>query len=447
MTALPTRVGEYCLATTTDTCEVCTEGTTDCMYGFHQGPAHAGVGVGMDGNRQGTYLTMMSLPGLKFGIINVIGNFGTVFLDQSYWQSGIAAKPASAHKGFILGGMVWFTIPFSLATALGLAGNALNVALHSSDAGNGLVPPASAIALMGTVGGVLVITQLTMAILSTGSAECIAVSSLWSYDIYRTYINPNASGKQILMQSRIWVAIWALVMALASITLNAMGLGLGWVYCFMGIWIGSGVCPVALCIYSDKLNSFFAQLSAWLGLVCALVVWIAISFSADIPAGQDAIATLNNLDGQTYGGLTALLASGLICLIGSYAAPMGFDWNIMVTGITLVGGDGGENSKVLGDDWESKPEYLEKAKSWIFTYGVGYSVFLCVVWPIMMIPFGAFGKSSFQIWSSVALCWGWSMGLVIVILPVWEARYGLLALCGGGKATSEKGPAPETATA
>ena len=38
-----------------------------------------------------------------FGIINLVGNFGTVFVDQAYWQSAIAAKPSSSHKGYILG--------------------------------------------------------------------------------------------------------------------------------------------------------------------------------------------------------------------------------------------------------------------------------------------------------------------------------------------------------
>jgi Na+/proline symporter len=163
-------------------------------------------------NRDGSYLTMLSIPGLKFGVINVVGNFGTVFVDQSYWQSAIAASPASAHKGYLLGGLVWFTIPFALATSLGLAGNALNVALTPDDANAGLVPPASATVLMGNGGGVMTIIMLFMAITSTGSAECIAVASLWAYDGYRKYINPNASGKQILMQSRIMVIGWAVVM-------------------------------------------------------------------------------------------------------------------------------------------------------------------------------------------------------------------------------------------
>lgn len=37
-----------------------------------------------EGNNMGaSYLTMFSESGLIFGIINLIGNFGTVFVDQS----------------------------------------------------------------------------------------------------------------------------------------------------------------------------------------------------------------------------------------------------------------------------------------------------------------------------------------------------------------------------
>jgi urea-proton symporter len=56
------------------------------------------------GNRDGSYLTMLSADGLMFGVINIVGNFGTVFVDQSYWQSAIAARPTAAAKGYLLGG-------------------------------------------------------------------------------------------------------------------------------------------------------------------------------------------------------------------------------------------------------------------------------------------------------------------------------------------------------
>merc|ERR1719407_94236 len=109
------------------------------------------------GNAGGSYLTMVSIDGLMFGIINTVGNFGTVFVDQSYWQSAIAAHPASAHRGYMYGGLVWFTIPFALATSLGLAGNALNVELTGGMAGRGLVPPASAAVMGGRGMGIFMI--------------------------------------------------------------------------------------------------------------------------------------------------------------------------------------------------------------------------------------------------------------------------------------------------
>jgi len=386
--------------------------------GIHQGPANIGGLL----NRQGSYLTMMSPDGLSFGIINIIGNFGTVFVDQSYWQSAIAAKPGAAHKGYILGGLCWFTIPFALATALGLAGNALNVKLTSSDAGSGLVPPASAIALLpGSSGGLLVMIQLTMAILSTGSAECIAVSSLLTYDLYRTYFNPNASGKCILILSRVFVCFWALIMAVASIVLGLMGVGLGYVYNFMATALGSAVVPIACSIYTDKLDKVFAIIAAIGGGVCAIAVWLIYAGSL----GTVDYVTTGNLYAQLFGGLTALLSSLIICLIGMVVKPMNFDWQILLDGIKLVGGDGGDNMKVLGDDIDGTPEALLAAKKWIFKVGNGLSLFLVVFWPLATVPMGAFGKSTYQMWAGIAYMWGIVATLVIIFLPLWESKDGI----------------------
>ena len=47
---------------------------------------------------------------------------------------------------------------------------------------------------MGKSGAILITTMLFMAVTSAGSAELVAVSSLFTYDIYRTYINPKATG-------------------------------------------------------------------------------------------------------------------------------------------------------------------------------------------------------------------------------------------------------------
>jgi Na+/proline symporter len=154
-----------------------------------------------------SFLTMGSTIGLIFGITNIVGNFGTVFVDQSYWQSAVAAKPKSTVLGFLIGGMVWFAVPFCMATTTGLAGRALTMhtdingqfgAYYITGAASsaGLTPARVLAKLMGPSGAFILLLQLFMAITSTGSAEIIAVASILTYDVYYEYINPELKGRR-----------------------------------------------------------------------------------------------------------------------------------------------------------------------------------------------------------------------------------------------------------
>merc|ERR1711970_273951 len=147
------------------------------------------------GNKGGSYLTFFSSGGLVFGIVNIVGNFGTVFCDQAYWQSSVAAKPLQGVWGFIAGGLVWFAIPFTLATTMGLAYLGMSSAqgsplLSEEDVARGLAAPLVAQKLLGTTGEYAMIFLILMAVMSTGSAEVIAVASIVIYDVYQTYICP-----------------------------------------------------------------------------------------------------------------------------------------------------------------------------------------------------------------------------------------------------------------
>ena len=235
----------------------------------------------VEGNAAGAFLTMASIGGLMFGIINIVGNFGTVFVDQAYWQRAIAAKPSSTVKGFLLGGACWFAIPFTLATTMGLTAIALDVDLTPAQAQMGLVVPAAATALMGEVGAIMVLTMLFMAVTSAGSAELIAVSSLITYDIYRTYKNPGATGKQLVKVSRITIVGFGLGMGGLAVILLHMGLSLGFVYLAMGILIGSAVIPIALTILWKRTNRVAATAGAVIGLLVAVTTWVSV---AGVPA-------------------------------------------------------------------------------------------------------------------------------------------------------------------
>jgi len=147
------------------------------------------------GNKGGSYLTFFSSGGLVFGIVNIVGNFGTVFCDQAYWQSSVAAKPLQGVWGFISGGLTWFAIPFTLATTMGLAYLGMSSAqgaplLTEDDVMKGLAAPLVAQKLLGTTGEYAMLFLILMAVMSTGSAEVIAVASIVIYDVYQAYICP-----------------------------------------------------------------------------------------------------------------------------------------------------------------------------------------------------------------------------------------------------------------
>ncbi|CAA0842034.1 Urea-proton symporter DUR3 [Striga hermonthica] len=240
--------------------------------------SHAGQSCGpVTGNHKGSYATVLSSGGLVFGIINIVGNFGTVFVDNGYWVSAIAARPSSTHKGYLLGGLVWFAVPFSLATSLGLGALALDLPLTAAEASHGLVPPATAIALMGKGGSILLLTMLFMAVTSAGSSELIAVSSLCTYDMYRTYINPGATGKQILKVSRAVVLTFGCLMGILAVILNKAGVSLSWMYLAMGVFIGSAVIPIAFLLLWTKANAKGAVFGTIIGCLLGITTWLTVT--------------------------------------------------------------------------------------------------------------------------------------------------------------------------
>ena len=58
------------------------------------------------------------------------------------------------------------------------------------------------------------------AVTSAGSAELIAVSSLFTYDAYRHYFKPNATGKELLLVSKIMILVFTVVMGTPSFLLR-----------------------------------------------------------------------------------------------------------------------------------------------------------------------------------------------------------------------------------
>jgi len=388
------------------------------------------------GNAMGAYLTMASAGGLIFGVINIVGNFGTVFVDQAYWQRAIAAQPSATVKGFLLGGMCWFSIPFTLATTMGLTAVALDVELTPEQVQLGLTVPAAASVMMGEIGAIMVLVMLFMAVTSAGSAELIAVSSLITYDVYRTYKNPDASGKTLLKVSRATIVAFGLGMGGIAVVLLGMGLSLGFVYLAMGILIGSAVIPIALTITWSKTTRAGAVAGALIGVMLSLATWTGVAASE--ANGVVDIASLGGPFPMLYGNVVAILSSGLICVVISLAQNKKYDWSLMNKEMRLVGEDMTDEVKAEIEKREQDEATLKKAFQFSLKGG-GILTLVCVVlWPMPLYFSGyVFDLGFYSFWVSIAIVWVSVASFCIICIPIIEARKGFAEVFSGKKKAAE----------
>ena len=389
------------------------------ISGMYHKLTSAGILRPVEGNSGGAYLTMASTGALIFGIINIVGNFGTVFANQSYWQRAIAARPRSAVRGFLTGGLAWFAIPFTLATTLGLSAVATGVSLTPEQISNGLVAPAAASHILGDFGAILLLAMLFTAVTSAGSAELVAVSSLVTYDVYRTYIKPAASGRELIRISRITILGFGLGMGILASILFQIGASLQYVYLTMGILIGSSVVPISLSVVWRKTNKVAAISAAIAGLICGVLAWIS---SADILYGEVSIASTGQIIPLLIGNIVSISIGAVITLTGSIVKPDNFNFNVMKQRILVV--DDKIRSIIQHD---SDERVLKEAARFSYRYGVALSLLLVVAWPLPFYFSGyVFSLDMYRIWVGVAVIWAIGAAAWIVLQPLVESRRGIV---------------------
>ena len=372
----------------------------------------------VDGNAAGSFLTLASVGALIFGIINIVGNFGTVFVDQSYWQRAIASRPRSVVPGFLVGGLAWFAIPFALATTLGLAAVAVNLQLTPLEISSGLVAPLAAAHILGDVGAILMLTVLFTTVTAAGSAQLISVSSLVTYDVFRTYIKPSSTGRQLMKISRYSILGFGLGMgALASI-LFMSGISLQYVYLAMGVLIGSAVAPISLAILWKNTNRYVATSAAIIGLVCGITTWLGYSF---MTSGEVTLASTSDMFALLAGNLASILTSLAITVIGSLFRPENFNFSKLKHEIIVV------DEKIRKRlEKETNEKSLRNASRFSKQYGLTLTLILVVVWPIpLFFSNYVFTETVYTVWIWVAILWAAAAASMIWILHIIQSRDGI----------------------
>jgi Na+/proline symporter len=71
------------------------------------------------------------------------------------------------------------------------------------------------------------------AVTSSLSAEMVAVSSVMTYDVYQTYIDPKATNKEIKRVQSTMIVSYGLFAGVLAIVLNNIGITIGYLYLLM----------------------------------------------------------------------------------------------------------------------------------------------------------------------------------------------------------------------
>ncbi|KAJ4387432.1 hypothetical protein N0V93_008024 [Gnomoniopsis smithogilvyi] len=457
-------------------------GSPQAMYDLLK---QASIERPVDGNQDGSYLTLKSNFGLVFAVVQLCSGMGTVFLDQGYWQRAIASRPTTAVRAYILGGFAWFAIPFGFATTLGLSAVALtsNPAyptfpdnMTTRQVQSGLAAPFAAQTLLGPGGAVALLLTLFMAVTSSSSSELIAVSSILTFDIYKTYFKPNASGQQLIFVSHIMICFFAAVMAIFACIWNAVGIDLGWLFLVMGTIFGGGVMPAAFTVVWKGQTRAGAISGCLCGLAAGIISWLV---TAKAYYGELTIETTGSPYPTLAGNSASFMVGLIVSFVVSIIKPDDFDWSITRAinqdtsdGVPVVNGlqeqtktsettdekkgverESGQQtdreaevpntpSSPASDDGQvadkeqledqrflESPVALRKAYLLALVLSIILTVLMCFLVPMpMFFSHYIFSQQFFTAWVVISFIWVFAALMICGILPIWETRAFWMAL-------------------
>lgn len=380
--------------------------------------------------------------------------------------------------------MAIFAVPWGLGTVIGLSARVVNdlpifptypKSLNMSEINSGMVMPYTVKALLGNGATVGILLLLFMAVTSTVSSSMIAVSSIISFDVYRTYINPKATDRQVVRVSHLGVVFHGIFIAGFALALNYGGANMNWINYFSPILTCPGIFPLMMTLFWSGQTRLAAIVSPILGLITGVSIWLGTAYSL---YGKISIDTTSAQAPSLYGSMGSLFSPILYSVIISYIRPQTFDWREFLR-IDLVEDESETESStpaesetppssqsvvVLNEAQTEKGERAEKAhqeprtrrvtkannaaatssldhvvhpfdeatlrylRKWLHI-AVGVLIFIVlitfIVWPMPLYRDYIFTRSFFNGWTTVAIIWQFFALFAVVIYPVWDGRHAI----------------------
>jgi urea-proton symporter len=264
-----------------------------------------------------------------------------------------------------------------------------------------------------------------MAIMSTYSSELIAVSSIVTYDIYRTYINKDATGKQLMRINYIGMICFALFMAAFATGLYYVGISMGYLYVMMGVIISSAVLPATLTLMWSDQSWAAATFSPILGLACSLAAWFV---TTKVRFGELTVSTTGANEPMLAGNVVALLSPLIFIPLLTYIPPFKpqkYDWQSMLQIHKVDDYDIADEAHVdlervpgeaVHDEADEQAKLAKAAKTarWLTVF---MTLALLVLWPMPMFGSGYIFSREVR-YSSPLISLPWIAAIVLTLSSV-----------------------------
>lgn len=250
-------------------------------------------------------LNLLLPAGLLFAWNTGLFSIGEVFHSNVWWMRAYASRPTVNFRGFMAAGVIWMAVPVTVG-AIALVALALPGEFTIPQVN--MVFPVVAATVLGPVGAVLVFVVVLAAIASTLSGLLTATAGLITQDVYRQFVNPQASDVQLRKVAQRLVGALAILTILLSWNYVTTMYGM---LLLTGALVGSTVWPIMMGLYSPKANRTAAFWAMALGSAIGLAFYFAVSSFA--------------------AALLSFVVSAVIMIVGSRVKPENFDWAILRT--------------------------------------------------------------------------------------------------------------------
>lgn len=182
------------------------------------------------------------------------------------------------------------------------------------------------------------------------SSETVATVGLVTYDIYKAYLNRDATNRQLVRVSHITVVVFGFSVAAIAVGFNHAGFSVNYLVTAIGIFVDSAIVPMACTILWKKQSLAAVVLAPTISSVAAIIAWLLTAYTQ---YGEVTITTTSQNLPLVAGNMMSLCGPLLLSPLITYLKPANYDWELLK--------DIKSDREALGDPVSAAPVIMGRA--------------------------------------------------------------------------------------